>query len=228
MHPQHHTLALLKLLLDKAEHTLFPAQELAQLRAEYTQIAADPAQTPTQIEQTIVRFGKKIWPYAEALEELYRRHGQEREAQTVCTKLSGELCAKYQDWLVKGGALSDFRHGAQMELAFSPEEKLELSTAGVEAHAQVLREIAQTCRADKKNECEEVIAEHQEKLARFEKKLTILKALTQKSEKWQAEIEDKIQTFEKAFGYLERTFHESDLDGVIDYYQGIIAEPEYS
>jgi len=228
MHPHHHTLSLLKLLLDKAEHTLFPAEELARLRTEYAKIAADPAQTSTQIEETIIRFGKMIWPYAEALEELYRRHGQEHEVQTVCTKLSSELCAKYQNWLAKGGALTDFRHGAQMELAFSPEEKLQLSTAGVEAHAQVLREISQTCRADKKNECEEVIAEHKEKLAHLEKKLVILKELAQKSEKWRLEIEDKIQTFEKAFGYLERTFHEADLDGIIDYYQGIIDSPEFA
>lgn len=220
--PHFHTLALLKLLLDKAEHTLFPPERLAQLRAEYDKIATDHALTQAQIEQTIVRLGKEIWPYAEALEELFRRHGKERESKMVCEKLAPELCTKYQDFLAKGSALSDFRHGATIELAFSPEEKLELSSAAVDAHAEVLREIASTCRADRKNECEEVIVEHKEKLARVEKKLAVLKTLAQKSEKWQAEINDKIQTFERAFGYLERTFHESDIDGVIDYYQGII------
>lgn len=221
-HPHSYTLALLKLLLDKAEHTLFPAERLAQLRQEYEKIATDSAQTQTQIEEVIVRMGKEIWPYAEALEELFRRHGQERESKMVCERLAPELCAKYQDFLAKGNALSDFRQGATIELAFSPEEKLELSSAAVDAHAEVLREIASTCRTDRQGECEEVIAEHKEKLGRIEKKLAALKALAQKSEKWRAEIEDKIATFERAFGYLERTFHEADIEGVIDYYQGVI------
>ena len=85
-----------------------------------------------------------------------------------------------------------------------------------------MREIAGSCRADKQPECEEVIEDHRKKLARIEKKLLVLRDLARNSDTWRAEIEDKIKVFEHAFGYLEKTFHESDIDGTIDYYQGII------
>ena len=227
LHPHHYTLSLLKLLLDKADHTLFPAARLLEMKQEYEKIAADPATTQESIEKTIARLGKEIWPYHEGLEELYRRHGKTLEEQRVKEKLGAELKAKYEQFLSAGGVLADFRRGSDVEVYFTPEEKYLLGQAVLGAHATTLQEIATSCRADKQHECEEVIEEHRVKLARIEKKIEALRSLAGRAEKWRPEIEDKIKTFEDAFGYLEKTFHESDIDGAIDYYQGIVAEPEF-
>lgn len=228
MHPHFYTLAILKHILNKTEHTLFPEARLEEMKKEYTQMTADAAVTQTQIEDTLIRFGKEIWPYQEGLEELYRRHGRVLEEQRVKEKLNPLLQTKYAQFLAAGGSLADFRQGAATETYFTPEEKFALGQAVLEAHATTLQEIASSCRADKQHECAEVIADHQQKLARMEKKIEALRALATSSEKWRSEIEDKIHTFEEAFGYLERTFHESDLDGAIDYYQGIIESPEFA
>lgn len=227
-HPHHFTISLLKHLLDKAEHTLFPQERLGVMRSEYDKLATNPSATLSDIEGTIAKFGREIWPYHEALEELYKRHGKAREEARVREKLSAELRTKYDQFLAQGGKLSDFRHGAALETYFTPEEKFALGQAVLDAHHSTLQEIASSCRADKKNECEEVIADHKKKLATIEEKLTMLRGLATQSEKWKPEIEDKIKTFEEAFGYLERTFHKEDLDGAIDYYRGMIFEPEYA
>ena len=129
---------------------------------------------------------------------------------------------KYDRYIAAGGSLADFRRGSDTEVYFTPEEKYALGHAVVEAHAFTMREIAGSCCADKQHECEEVIMDHKNKLARIEKKLAILKDMAARSDTWRPEIEDRLKTFEHAFGYLERTFHESDLDGTIDYYQGIM------
>lgn len=228
MHPHHYTLSLLKHLLDKTEHTLFPADRLSEMKEEYEKLAADPTQTLEAIENTIAKFGREIWPYQESLEELYRRHGKSREEERLKEKLNPALRQKYEQFLASGGGLTDFRQGSNTEMYFTPEEKFELGQAVLEAHHTTLQEIATSCRADKQNECEEVINEHKEKIERIDKKLAILRELAATSDKWRAEIEDKIRTFEEAFGYLTKTFHESDLDGTIDYYQGIIESPEFA
>ena len=226
-HPHYYTLSILKHILNKTDHTLFPQERLEEMKKEYEKLEADSAVTQTQIEDMIIRFGKEIWPYQEGLEELYRRHGKAVEEARVKEKLNPQLKTKYEQFLSSGGSLSDFRQGSATELYFTPEEKFELGQAVLDAHATTLHEIASSCRADKQHECEEVIADHKQKLTRIEEKLKILKDLSARSEKWRPEIEDKIRTFEESFGYLERTFHESDIDGAIDYYDGIIRSPEF-
>ncbi len=225
-HPHHYTLSLLKHLLDKADHTLFPMQRLQELRTEYELLVNDHQTTQTQIEQTIARFGKEIWPYQEALEELYRRYGKKKEEALVREKLETQLRVKYDRFLTGGGDLSDFRH-PESETYFTPEEKFQIGQAVVDASHTVLKEIASACNVEHKEECEGVISEHKEKLSRIEKKLTFLKELADTSEKWRPEIEEKIRAFEESFGYLTKTFHEEDIDGAIDYYRGVIEEPEY-
>ncbi|KKU73281.1 MAG: hypothetical protein UX98_C0009G0012 [Parcubacteria group bacterium GW2011_GWA2_47_26] len=222
MHPYHYTLSLLKLLIDKSEHTLLSPERVVTLRAEYEKLVSDPGVTQEMIQQKIVAVGKEVWPYHEALEELYRRYGKSKEEQLVCEKLNPELRVKYEQFLAQGGSLADFRRGTALETYFAAEEKFEIGQAVLEAHAFVLKDIAGTCRLEKKNECDEVIEDHRQKLARIEIKLGILKDMAVKSERWQAEILDKVKTFEEAFGYFERTFHEEDVDGVIDYYQGVL------
>lgn len=222
MHPHHYTISILKHILDKTEHTLFPPERLLEMHKEYKRLAADPATTLDTVEKTIITFGKELWPYHEGLEELYRRHGKKKEEARVRETLNPELREKYDRYIAAGGSLGDFRRGSDTEVYFTPEEKYELGHAVVEAHAETMREIAGSCRADKQHECEEVIEDHRNKLTRIEKKLLVLRDLARSSDTWRAEIEDKINVFEHAFGYLERTFHESDLDGTIDYYQGII------
>lgn len=225
-HPHHYTLALLKHLLDKADHTLFPAPRLLELRKEYALLAASHETSQTKIEQTIARFGKEIWPYQEALEELYRRYGKKKEESLVREKLEAQLREKYDHFLEGGGDLTDFRH-PDIETYFTPEEKFQIGQAVLEASHTVFKEIASACNVEHKDECEGVISEHKEKLERIEKKLVFLKELADTSEKWRPEIEEKIRAFEESFGYLTKTFHEEDIDGAIDYYRGVIEEPEY-
>lgn len=227
LHPHHFTLSLLKHVLGKTEHTLFPANRLSEMQKEYERLAADQTATQDQIEQVAIRFGKESWPYQEGLEELYRRYGKKLEEQRVKEKLTPEVRQKYEQFLTAGGSLADFRRGSDTEVYFTAEEKYEIGQAVLEAHANTLQEIAGSCRTDRQNECQEVIDDHKQKLERMEKKLLVLKGLAGLSEKWRPEIEDKIKVFEEAFGYFERTFHESDLDGTIDYYQGVIESPEY-
>ncbi|MDO8505953.1 MAG: hypothetical protein Q7S48_05285 [bacterium] len=222
LHPHYYTLSVLKHVLGKTDHTLFPQERLEEMKKEHAKLEADSTVTQAQIEDMIIRFGKEIWPYQEGLEELYRRHGKAVEEARVREKLTPHLKAKYEQFLASGGSLSDFRRGAATETYFTPEEKFEIGGAVLDAHATTLHEIASSCRADKQHECEEVIKDHKQKLAHIEEKLIVLRELATRSDKWRPEIEDKIRTFEESFGYLERTFHESDIDGAIDYYDGIM------
>ena len=224
MHPNHYTLALLKHLLDKARHTLFPEDRLNEMHTKYEVFLQNHQATQQEIEELIGKFGKEIWPYHEALEELYKRHGQKKEDAMVKEKLAPELRKKYEKFLEDGGSLSDFRHGVETEMLFTSEEKFEIGKATVDANHTVLQEIANACNIEHKPECEEVIQDHKEKLARIEKKLDVLRAMAMRSEKWRPEIEERVHTFETAFGYLSKTFHEQDIDGTIDYYQGVIEE----
>jgi hypothetical protein len=226
MHPFHFSLSLLKSVIDNAPK-VFPVRRREEMLKIYETMAANPQTTQAEIEKAIIDFGKEIWPYRKAFQEMYKRYGQAKEESLIRDKLNPELLTKFLEFLRKGGRLEDFRHGAVFEETFTAEEKFILGQANLAVHEQIMEEIENLCQGEKKAEFQELLEEFQELEKRLLEKINILKGLANQNPKWALEINERVRAFEEGFSFIEKTYREEDIDGVIDYYRGVIEFGEF-
>jgi hypothetical protein len=226
MHPFHFSLSLLKSVIDNAPK-VFPVRRREEMLKIYETMAANPQTTQAEIEKAIIDFGKEIWPYRKAFQEMYKRYGQAKEESLLRDKLNPELLTKFLEFLRKGGRLEDFRHGAVFEETFTAEEKFILGQANLAVHEQIMEEIENLCQGEKKAEFQELLEEFQELEKRLLEKINILKGLANQNPKWAPEINERVRAFEEGFSFIEKTYREEDIDGVIDYYRGVIEFGEF-
>lgn len=225
MHPHHFSLNLLKRLIDSAPKA-FPEEKRQEMAAAYEALLANQQANQSEIEETMIAFGKEIWPYRKAFWQMHERYGHKKEETVVREKLSPELRSKFLAFVSGGGDLEDFRHGAVLEATFTSEEKFALGQAELEAHNQVDAEIEAMCQGEKQAEFQAMVQEYQTLRDKLIEKINILKGMAQQAPKWAAEMEEKARTFEEGFCLLEKSYNLEDIDGAVDYYQGVIEETE--
>lgn len=188
--------------------------------AEHARLAADPNAALSQIEDAIVAFGKEIWPYRKAYQELHDEYGKDepylREA------LSPATCAKYEQFRTGGGKLEDIRGGAQLEQTFTAEEKHEIEEAWLAARARAHKELDAAIAGEWRQKFESSLAALRGKQEEIEKRIAALRVLAEESPKWSAEIVDKVKVFEEGWSGVEREVAEDDIRGEIEYYRGVI------
>lgn len=221
------TLDLLKQVIDKAPK-FFPDERRKQMMAELAVMKKDAATPRNKIEDAIISFGKEIWPYRKSFWHVHDEARLEEE-QYIREKLTPATREKYEQFLRKGGRIEDIKTEAQLEdleTFFSPDELTELVEAKLSAHDRVVAEVESLCAGEKKEVCVNALAEYQKEQKEIEELISQLAALGNQSEKWKAEILDKVKTFEAGWSGLEREVTAEDIKGEIDYYLGVISVTE--
>lgn len=217
--PHTYSLQLLREAIEKAP-TAFPGDRRKIMQAAHARLAADPNAALPQIEDAIVAFGKEIWPYRKAYQELHDAYGMDerylREALSPGTR------AKYEEFRKGGGKLEDVRGGAELERAFTPEEKHEIEEAWLAARERAHKELDAKIAGEWKDKFETAVAALRGKQEEIGKKIAALRAFAAESPKWAAEILDKVKVFEEGWSGVEREVTEDDIRGEIDYYRGVI------
>lgn len=227
MHRYQYTLDLLKQVIDKAPK-FFPEERKKEMEAELKILRADGNTPLTKIEDAIISFGREIWPYRKAF---WRVHDEAKleEQQYIREKLSSALREKYETFLRKGGRIEDIRKEAQLEdleTFFTSFELAELVEAKMNAHNRVVAEVDSLCSGSQKEVCVNALGEYTKEQKMIEELVGQLKALSDNSPKWQAEILDKVRVFEEGWSGLEREVVADDVKGEIDYYLGVITTTE--
>lgn len=186
----------------------------------YARLAADPNAALPQIEDAIVAFGKEIWPYRKAYQELHDAYG--KDEPYLRETLSPATRTKYEAFVAGGGKLEDVRGGGELERTFPPEEKREIEEAWLAARERTHRELDALIAGEWKQKFESSLAALRGKQEEIEKKIAALRAFAGESPKWSAEIVDKVKVFEEGWSGVEREVSEDDIRGEIDYYRGVI------
>ncbi len=189
-------------------------------------LAADASIRLPEIEKTIIEFGKEIWPYRKAFDDLHDRYGRAKETAMMREKLDPETLSKMLEFVRDGGHLEDARNGALLEESFTPEEKFAIGQALLSAHEAVKEEIEKQCAGEKKAECETLVKYFQEAEQKFMDRVDTLRGMGEASPHWTADILEKVRAFEEGFGFLGREFTLDDVNAAIEYYRGAIEETE--
>lgn len=227
MHRYEYTLDLLKQVIDKAPK-FFPVERKKEMLLELKTFRADENTPIVKIEDAIISFGREIWPYRKSF---WRVHDEAKieEEQYIREKLNPSLREKYETFLRKGGRIEDIRKEAQLdelETFFTPEELAELVEAKIGAHDAVVKEVESLCVGEKSAVCTDALADYKKEQEKIDELINQLEHLAGESEKWQAEILDKVRVFKEGWSGLEREVAADDVRGEIDYYLGVITTTE--
>lgn len=224
-HPHHFTLEILRNLIASAPG-LFPADRRAAMEQRAEAMAADASVRLPEIEKTVIEFGKEIWPYRKAFDDLHDRYGRAKEEAMMREKLDPETLSKMLEFVRDGGRLEDARNGALLEESFTPEEKFAIGQAMIAAHEAVKEDLEKQCVAEKKAEFEEIVKHYRGVEEKLIDRVDTLRGMGEASPHWTADILEKVRAFEEGFGFLGREFTLDDVNASIEYYRGAIEETE--
>lgn len=220
-HPNFFTINLLKNLILTAPVTFSKARK-EEMLSKVEQYIEDSGADLAAIEETMIRFGKEIWPYRESYVKIYEQYGRKPEEERIATFLSGELKIKYQKFLSDRGNIEKIETGSpSLESYFTPDEQAAMVEAELKAHDEVHGKIEKMILADKQEEYQILLEQYKNEARQIEELLLQLKKIALRAPLFVEEIALKIKTFEEGFGFLERPVSVTDVQSEIDYYLGV-------
>lgn len=225
MNKHQYSLSLLRSTIDHAPN-FFPQGRKKEMEEVYATYAADPTTDIAYIEDALVTFGKEIWPFRKSFWHIHDTDGRHNEEAYFLELLSPALRARYDLFKKKGNKIEDVAKDGEFETFFSPEERVELTTAKLTAHERVLKGIEELCAGEHKELCTQSLGKYREHQARVEELIAQLRGLAEQSIKWRPEILDKARTFAAGWSGLEKEIAEEDVRNEIEYYQGVLALTE--
>ena len=201
---------------------VFPFARHQEMEAAIAGFERDPNAKAEDIEAKLMEFGNEMWPYCEAYEAFYKIYGEAKERALMREKLSAAARQALDKFVAEGGNIESVRQGDKFEHFFNADIRAEIVDAEMAAHDGVHEEMEKLIAADKKGDFDALLADHRQKLAAITAKIAELENLGSRSEKWQAEIQDKVKMFRQGFAYIERAPTLADVAGEIQYYIDIM------
>jgi hypothetical protein len=202
--------------------TAFPQDQRTRIEAELTAIGKNAEISKEALDAAVVKIGKDIWPYKEAYEEFYRRHGEAKEREAMRAKLPEPARVTFDQFITEGGKVEDVRGGARFETFFNEDARAQIVAAELDAHDAVQEEVATFIKGEGAVEFAQLLEEHKVTLTAIEVKIGELRKLSERSEKWASEMQDKANTFEQGFAYVERSPSLEDVQKEVQYYLDIL------
>jgi hypothetical protein len=226
-HPCQFTLNLLWIVLEKTPVT-FPEERKREMKKKYDEFLKNKKVDCLKVEEAVVFFGKEIWPYRKAWQEMYEKYGRPKEAKYFEKSLPKELHEKYFSCKVKGGGhcLREYRMCGLMEKCFTPDEKFLLDQTVISTLNKTKEEVDKLVLSEKKDEYQNLFEKWKSLQKVMIEKIEELRKMANLHPKWRAEILDKIKTIERGWSLIEQDINLSDIEKVIDFYKGAIESPE--
>lgn len=177
---------------------LVPQKVATDMVAASVQIKNDPSLTVTAVEDALIAFGKKIWPYRKAFEEFLELYEGKLGESLLIVQLSSTLKRRYHEFVVCGGTYRDL-HGGRPALFFSSAERTELCAALIAVSDAVRAHTIQAVFGIERQQYEERIREFTSILEGIEDQLQLLRKMAEDEQEHPslaAEIRAQIRSFE--------------------------------
>lgn len=205
----------------------FPAEKKEVMKKRYDEFLADKKIACAMVEEAIVAFGREIWPYRKAWQEIYEKYGRSREAEYFEKHLPKTLHEKYFSCKKEGGGhcLREYRVCGKMETCFTPDEKFFLDETVIAALEEAKKEVDDLVLGKKSDEYQKLFKKWSGEQKKLGTKIEELKKMAAKNQKWQAEIFDRIKTMEEGWSAVERDITMEEIEKTVDFYRGAIENP---
>ncbi|PIR03258.1 MAG: hypothetical protein COV60_01270 [Candidatus Magasanikbacteria bacterium CG11_big_fil_rev_8_21_14_0_20_43_7] len=174
------------------------------------------------IEDTMIIFGKKVWPYRKALQEIIELHEGKMGDQFFRSILSRTMKKRFEEFLQHGGTLRDIHSGASAHF-FSVEERTELNHALVDTHQHLKTYALQHIRALGEREFAQRVQEFADILTKLEAELDHIRTMaddTQEHPMLAREMREHVRGFEHGLCFLGPEYTEEEVYTAKEHFAG--------
>lgn len=218
--PIQHTRALFERLCQQIP-PLVPDQLQHDLSNALEQVQDNVSLTIEELDETVIFFGKKLWPYREAFFELYRVYEGHMGETFLLGKLTPQLKQKYRLFKEVGGTFRDFHEGGMIDF-FDAQERMDLCEILVAVNRELWDYAVQRVVSTDVKQYKEKIKEFQQIFIAMEKQIADLHTMAddeQEHPELAAEIRAHIRGFEEGLSLLGPKIGYEALCG-IDHFEG--------
>ncbi len=177
---------------------LVPEQIKEEMKHVLEHLQNDLTVTIDDVDETMIVFGKQIWAYWKAFQELLDLHEGELGEKFFLGHLPRELKARYKQFKEHGGTYFDVYSGSPRSF-FTMEEWQTLTGVLVEVDNDIRNYTRQAVLSTEKNKYEELIINFQTILDDIEKRLISLRQIAddeQEHPQLADEIREQVRAFE--------------------------------
>ncbi|MBT3419109.1 MAG: hypothetical protein HOC34_01755 [Candidatus Magasanikbacteria bacterium] len=176
-----------------------------------------------ELEDTIIVFGKAIWPYRKAFHEFLGVAEGRMGEKFLLGKVTRNTKRVYNNFIEEGGSFRDLHAGKKSISFFSPEERGELCQALIDVEDDIEVHTKQEVLSTNRRAYEERIIEFQLILDDMEKRLDTLRTMAdneQEHPELASEIRAQIRGFEYGLCALGPHPEEHAVCGAEDHFKG--------
>jgi phage host-nuclease inhibitor protein Gam len=220
-HPFEATIQLAKNVIGRLPSSFSPTRR-QEMEGEIEALEKDEATSLAAIEEKMVSFGMEIWPYLNAYRDFYKIYGEAKEASAIIAALPAPAKKALSAFIAAGGDIETIRYGDNLKNFSDPVIGEAIAQAEAKAHGDVHKQMEELIVGGKSADFAALLAKYMEQHAALCAKIDDLEKLAARSEKWSAEIIDKVKVFKEGFCYLERTPSLDDIAREIQYYIDIM------
>ncbi len=192
-----HTLSIFKQLSDFVS-PIVPEDIRKEMSQALEQIENDLSLPLEELEETMIVFGKKVWPYRKAYIELLTLQEGKVGEKFLEGKLSGKMKKKFHDFKKSGGTMRDLHTGRKIDF-FDSKERAELCEVLVDLANELRSNTAQAINSTKQKKFVEKVLDFSDILEDLEHRLESLRIMAdaeQEHPQLASEIRDHVRAFE--------------------------------
>jgi len=217
------------------QHTIFVFKHVAanlppltpdsvrdEIRHALDHLENDSSVTIESAEEIMIAFGKKIWAYWKAFDEMAAMYSGKLGEKFLLSKLSRSAKTKYQEFINQGGDFSDVYSG-RPALFFDDIERVELAQALVEVQNDIRNYVTQAVMTTERNKYQNLIVDFQTILEDIEKRLNTLRQVAedeQEHPQLAQEIRAQVKNFEYGLCLLGEHTRYEDVLRAEDHFTG--------
>ncbi|MBT3816736.1 MAG: hypothetical protein HOE80_04325 [Candidatus Magasanikbacteria bacterium] len=199
-----HTLVIFKKLVEQIP-PLVPEDIISDLKEAYNQSEHNMSLSLEELEDTMIVFGKKLWPYREAFFEFFRLYEGELGEKILLQKLQGSVRKHVGQFFKSGGTFRAFYTGASLIEIFTPEERQSICVHLIAVDKDIWKYSKQRVVSTDKQAYLKKIKEFQILFADMEQLISGLHAMAEDESEHpelSLEIREHIRTFEYGVSLL--------------------------
>jgi len=182
---------------------LVPRDVVEKMGQALEQVKANHDITEDQLESTMIIYAKKIWPYNQAFQEIYKSYESHMAEDMFMQKLSGMLKSRYLEYKAAEHGWIDIKKESSQ--FFTPEERVELHRHIVNVTCELRAFAYQAVTHNDKKLYEDRIDEFSDILEHIELQLDALREVAEHEAEHPMlahEIKEHVRGFEHGFAFL--------------------------
>ncbi len=157
-----------------------------------------------EIEDTMITFGRYVWPYRKAFEEFIAVYEGHIGENFLISHSSRKMKKRYQDFKLHGGSLRDLHSGRPASF-FTSDERIELCEVLVSMNQSLRQHAVQSIRSTDSKKFEAKVAEFAQILLEIEQELDVIRRIAdseQEHPQLASEMRAQVRGFEYGFCLL--------------------------